>query len=347
MAMDTGILSRRTGNALREQTGIVIPVYVPEGVNRDDAHALVRDTAELFSDLVTEPRSVCLSLDGAEFGLDLVQRIVKSLQVSHVVSEANRGKFHSAAQGVQSLLDRHAYEYIAIVDQDGDHFANELINFVRAAKHIASQTGTNQILVLGRRLSRHRPMGFLRGELEELADRILLDALAYRAAVTNRPLRMECAHAFDEFPDFHSGYKLFTRTTAQAVFLEPHRKAGVSDDCFYRHACEAVMTVEAFEHGAYLGVVNRSTLNEQPVSTFGLLQREQLVADKIIWPCKRLEVPLPFVEQWFANHAPRLLLHTMAPSGRQELMKVLSLIRKAYGCDDTDRPTPPLQPMFV
>ncbi len=95
----------------------------------------------------------------------------------------------------------------------------------------------------------------------------------------------------DEFPDFHSGYKLFSAPTAEAVFeAAAHRK--LSETCYYRHACEAVMVVEAVEHGALLGVVNRSTLNEQPISTFGMLNRIQLVADMMIWPCRRLAIPL-------------------------------------------------------
>ena len=35
------------------------------------------------------------------------------------------------------------------------------------------------------------------------------------------------------------GYKLFTRATAADVFLSEPRLAGVPEDCYYRHACEA------------------------------------------------------------------------------------------------------------
>jgi hypothetical protein len=246
---------------------------------------------------------------------------------------------------VQLLLQESDLDYIAIVDQDGDHMSNELYNLVRAALHILDHTGNDRTMVLGRRISRHRPMGFLRGELEEFADRILLDALAYRAALRGRPLRLEYATTLDEFPDFHSGYKLFSRRTAEHVFNHEPQMAGASEDCYFRHACEAVMTVEALESDAYLGVVNRSTLNEQPISTFGLLDLSQLVADKIIWPCKRLEIPLPFVRQWMANHAPRLLLNTLAPIGKEELARIEALVLASY--DQEPHPGPRLQPLFV
>jgi hypothetical protein len=216
---------------------------------------------------------------------------------------------------------------------------------VRGALHIAAHTGDDRVLVIGRRISRHRPMGFLRGELEEFADRILLDALAYHAAITGRPLRLEFTTTLDEFPDFHSGYKLFSRRTAEEVFLTDPKRAGVTEDCYYRHACEAVMTVEALEHGAYLGVVNRSTFNEQPITTFGLLNLSRLVADKIIWPCKRLDIPAPFARQWMANHAPRLLLNTLAPAGQDELARIKEHVLAAYGQEPDDGP--PLRPLFL
>ena len=146
------------------------------------------------------------------------------------------------------------------------------------------------------------------------------------AAVRNRPLRLEGATPLGEFPDFHSGYKLFSQQTARAVFLREPRLCGASEDAYFKHGCEAVMTVEALQSGAYLVLVNRSTFNEQPVSTFGLLDRERMVADKIIWPAKRLGIPLPFLDQWLRNHLPRLLLNTLAPQGQEELVTIRRLI---------------------
>ena len=329
------------------RTGIVIPVYFPEGMDTRLGEALLRENVGLYCEQAADPATICLSVDGEAFGSDSVDRMAREFGVSTCVAPINRGKFYAAANGVRVLLRKAEPEYVAVVDQDGDHFGNELLNFVRAAQHIARHVGDDRIMILGRRISRHRPMGFLRGELEELADRVLLDALLYHAAVTNHPLRLEYALALDEFPDFHSGYKLFGRSIAEHVFLNEPQLAGVSETCYYRHACEAVMVVEALEHGAYLGVVNRSTLNEQPISAFGLLDRSQLVADKIIWPCKRLNIPLSFVKQWMANHIPRLLLNTLAPDGREELERIRHLVIAAFGGEQGGEPEPILQPLFV
>jgi hypothetical protein len=332
---------------LRHGTGVVIPVYLPEGIDAARGAELLRETVQAYCAQVEDPATICLSVDGHPFGAAHASRLAEEFGTSIYVAPANRGKLQAAAHGVRVLLERQDTAYVAIVDQDGDHFANELPNLIRVARHVAAHTGNDRCLVLGRRVSRHRPMGFLRGELEELADRILLDALLYRSAIDGQPLRLEYVYALDEFPDFHSGYKLFSRSIAGQVFLGEPQMAGVSEACYYRHACEAVMVVEALEHGAYLGVVNRSTLNEQPISTFGLFNLSQLVADKIIWPCKRLGVPLLFVRQWMANHIPRLLLHTLAPDGKAELERIRRIVIAAWDEDQAADPEPTLQPLFV
>jgi len=190
-----------------------------------------------------------------------------------------------------------------------------------------------EVLVLGRRSSKHRPMGLLRGELEELADRILLDALYYDAARNGRPLPLEYATAHEEYPDFHSGFKLYSSGVLESVFLSEPERCGLDTDAYYRHGCEAVATVEALQAGARLVLVGRSTFNEQPVSSFGQYDRGRMVADKIIWPCKRLGVPAPFVDQWLRNHMPRLLLNTLAPEGKEELLQIRRLVLAAFGVE--------------
>lgn len=339
--------SEQTLHFMHYETGVVIPVYFPEGIDASRGEALLRDTVLMYREQVADPATICLSVDGKEFGAEIVKDLVREFRISWCVSPVNRGKLQGATQGVRFLLEQKSLKYVAMVDQDGDHFANELPNFIRVAEHIATHLSTDRILILGQRISRHRPMGFLRGEIEELCDRMLLDALMYHAVVKQRPLALEYPVAFDEFPDFHTGYKLFSSSTAEAVFLRPPQKMGVSNTCYYRHACEAVMVVEALEHGAYLGVVNRSTFNEQPISTFGMLNRMQLAADMIIWPCKRLSIPLPFVKQWLANHISRLLLNTMAPDGKRELEQIRETVIRSLADNQTHEIEPLFQPLFV
>jgi hypothetical protein len=332
---------------MNRRTGVLVPVYLPQDVDTARGEALLRDNVAAYIRQVGEPTRLCLSVDGVSNGEDAARRLMSEFGVSVVTSPENRGKLFSAANGVRRLLADPDLDYVAVVDQDGDHFANELVSFVRAAACISESRGSDRVMILGRRLSRHRPLGLLRGELEELADRVLLDALNYHAAKIDRPLRLEYANVFDEFPDFHSGYKLFSRRSASDAFLCQPPPAGVSETCHYRHACEAVMTVEVLLAGGYLGVVNRSTLNEQPITTFGLYNRSRLVADKMIWPCKRLEVPVAFVSQFLANHIPRLLLNTLAPDGREELREICRLTLRAFGEEPTEQELDLLQPLFI
>ena len=317
--------------ALRDDTGVVVPVYFPSGCEATTARALLHDTTVSLADEIGNPRKICLSVDGDGPSVAAAREIADACGVVTIHSDENRGKLSAVRNGMLHLLEDERLAYLAIVDQDGDHFANELLNLVRTARHVEADASTERVMVLGRRISLHRPMGYARGELEELADRMLLDALQYHAAVTGKPLPLQFALVLDEFPDFHSGFKLFTRPIAEAVFRAEPDLLGLKEEACYRHAVEAVITVEALLAGAVLASVNRSTLNEQPMSTFALLERCQMVADKIVWPCKRLNVPTNFVEQWLANHLPRLQLGTLVPEGKDELMAIRSRVREAFG----------------
>ncbi len=335
-------LAEQAITAFRQTTGVVIPVYFPDGIDAATGAALLRDTVWTYCQQIANPATICLSVDGNPCGERMAEELAAEFGVSVCVSAENRGKLHGVILGMRYLLTQYDVAYLAVVDQDGDHFANESVNFLRAAQYIETALATSRIMLTGRRVSRHRSMGLLRGELEELCDRILFDALHYRAVVAQRPLRLEYVSSLEEFPDFHSGFHLFSRPIAEAVFLSEPQMMGLSEESYYRHACDAVMVVEAIEHGAYFGVVNRSAFNTQPISTFGRLNRVELAADMILWPCLRLEIPLPFVEQWFANHLPRLLLDTLAPQGKDEL----EAIRRRVICALADEPNRQIEPLF-
>jgi hypothetical protein len=269
-----------------------------------------------------------------------------------VVSERNRGKFGAVLHGMQTLLSDDALLWFAAVDQDGDHFGNDLLNFVRAALHVVETSQMNadavRVLVLGNRSSRHRPLGFLRAEQEVLSNLLLLDALTYAAAICNMPLHLEYLTTTDPLPDFHSGYKVFSRATAQAVFGAEPPLMGLGETAAYRFACEAVMTVEAYLSGATLAAVNRRTFDEQPISLFATFNRARLAADMILWPCKRLGVPGHFVAQWLTNHLPSLLLGTLVPQGQDELLTIRNLVLSGYEINPASvQPAPFTRPRFI
>jgi hypothetical protein len=345
-------------NALEAHTGVVIPVYLGSSHDREAALTILSSTVQMFVREVNDPQNICLSVDGPEAGSGIAAEIVKRYGVQMVVGERNRGKFGALLHGMQTLLADERLAWFAAVDQDGDHFGNDLLNFMRAALHIvenannsANDSTTNnaaRVMVLGNRASRHRPLGFLRAEQEALCNLVLMDALTYAATLRNQPLHLEYLTTIDPLPDFHSGYKFFSRATAQAVFAQEPPLMQLSEAAAYRHACEAVMTVEAYLSGATLAAINRRTFDEQPISLFASYNRANLAADMILWPCKRLHVPGHFVAQWLANHMPTLLLGTLAPQGQDELLAIRQLVLQGYNLDPaTIQPAPFTRPRFV
>lgn len=334
--------------ALEKSTGVIIPVYFGANSDPDFSTLILGSTVQMFVREIADPQTLCLSVDGPGVAVDIARAVATQYGVRMVVGERNRGKFGALLHGMQTLFADERLEWFAAVDQDGDHFANDLLNFVRAAQHVVENMGDDRVMVLGNRSSRHRPLGFLRAEQEELANHLLLDALAYAAAVQGDPLRLQYLTTTENMPDFHSGYKFFSRSTAHAVFAQEPLLLEMTETVAYRHACEAVMTVEAHLSGATLAVVNRRTYDEQPISLFANYNRASLAADMILWPCKRLGVPGHFVAQWLANHLPTLLLGTLAPQGPDELSAIRDLVLSAYGLDpSTTQPAPFTRPRFV
>jgi hypothetical protein len=335
-------------HALEESTGVVIPVYFAPNSDPVAASAILGSTVQMFTREVNDAQTICLSVDGAEAGVDIAAGVAAHYGVRLVVGERNRGKLGALLHGMQTLLADERLGWFATIDQDGDHFGNDLLNFMRAAQHVVEMSGNERVMVLGNRASRHRPLGFLRAEQEELCNRLLFDALTYAATLRGQPLHLEYLTTTDSLPDFHSGYKFFSRAAAHAVFGQEPPLLHMSENAAYRHACEAVMTVEAYLSGATLAAVNRRTYDEQPISLFANYNRATLAADMIVWPCKRLGVPGHFVAQWLANHLPTLLLGTLAPQGQDELLAIRDLVLAGYHLDpSTTEPAPFTRPRFV
>jgi hypothetical protein len=322
---------------LAESTAVVIPAYFSRS-----------DDGQLWAELLTETAlgckrelqcasRVCISVDGENPALETGLRLREQHGLSLVSSKANRGKLSALKRGLEEMLLDPGVRYFVFVDQDGDHFPNELANLLRGCLHVEETLGKDRVLVLGRRSTRHHPLGYFRGEMEELVDRILMDCLQYHAARKGTPLDLRFALHLDDFPDFHTGFKLLTRPVAASILSAGFPSLGLSDEAVFRHAVEAVLGVEAILAGATLVSVARSTRNEQPLSVFGMLDRRQLMADKVLWPGRRLEVPPVFLAQWFDNHAARLLLGTLNPEGKQELRELRRILRRELGQPDDPR----------
>lgn len=327
------------------RTGIVITVYLPAETEMDAGIELLGDTVDSYCTVIADPAHIVLSVDGPGTGCAVARQVAARYGVQVIEAETNGGKLAAARLGVAHLLQDANLAYLALVDQDGDHFANELLNFARLAWHVTTQTGSQDVMIMGSRLSKARGLGLLRAAGEELANRVLLDALHYTAAQTGAPLPLQYILPLESVPDFHAGYKLFSRRIAERVFTDPPNLAGCPAEAYFRHAIEAVMVVEALAAGAIPAAVSRRTYDEQPLSLFAQLNRARLTADLIIWPCKRLQIPGSFVAQWLANHLPCLELATLVPEGRDELLAVARLVHEAFELPPPDERLP--RPRFL
>jgi hypothetical protein len=341
------IAIQRDISTLEQATGIVIPVYFSSATDPEAGTLLLGATVQMFVREVGSPRRIVLSVDGPGPAEAVAAEVARRYGVQVVVGPVNRGKLGALLLGMQALLPDPRLAWFAAIDQDGDHFGNELLNFTRAGQQVQEETGNEAVLVLGNRQSRHRPLGFLRAEQEELGNLMLLDALTYHAALQARPLQLEYLTPHTPLPDFHSGYKVLSRSAAQAVFGQEPPHLGLDERAALRHAVEAVITVEAHLAGARLAAVQRTTYDEQPISLFASFNRAQLAADMILWPCLRLGAPAEFVAAWLANHLPSLLLGTLTPQGQDELRAIRDLVLAGYKLDPAALPATFRRPRFV
>jgi len=186
--MDDIYLSEK---GVREIAGMVIPVWFKKSTSRSLAERLLTLTLDNFQQYV-RAENVCLVVDGDERSLKVARKVQKSLSEADsqgldlLYLEENRGKHYSVTEGILRLMENKRVEYFVVRDCDADHFISDFPNLVRSAHHISRRERTDRVVVIGRRIDRHRPLGFFRGQMEELCNRVLLDAMNYRLAKRGR-----------------------------------------------------------------------------------------------------------------------------------------------------------------
>jgi len=314
-------------STLAERTGMVIPAYFSakpstEMIRQllwitlgDCGHYLpwehiwvVVDGDLRTAELVTEVRGRLGEDWGAQFNL--------------IVLPENRGKLWAIRQGIAALLGAWPQvDYIVIRDGDGDHAIADMPTLVRMAWHLHRGYGHSRCIVAGARRSRHRPMGWLRGELEPLLDRLTLDALAYRLAQEGRALNLgHCQGA--GVPDISSGYKVYGREMAEELFVRaaPNLASLTAED-YWHYGPETVTIVEGALRGAVLAEAPRLTWDGQPTTSFGEFRELALYGELLAWVYTRLEIPLAVAAQLYDNVAPHLTLRTTAQGA--ELLSAL------------------------
>ncbi|MCG2660890.1 MAG: hypothetical protein L6437_11670, partial [Kiritimatiellae bacterium] len=196
-------------------TGMIIPIWYPDSAPVDEVQQLLATCLANAAPFAAS-ENVLAIVDGAPHLREPLRRLEKRLGTFRtVIGEQNEGKGGAVAQGIQRLLANPAVQFIVIRDYDNDHLANDALNLVRLAAHIQSQAGTEITAVIGRRQSIHRHLGFARGEYETLMNEVIMDAVRFAISRVGGVLNTQFSAAYDLPPDLQSGFKCYTRATAQ------------------------------------------------------------------------------------------------------------------------------------
>ncbi|HOX36761.1 MAG TPA: hypothetical protein PL033_02130 [Candidatus Brocadiia bacterium] len=333
---------RQTLEAVRNACGQVIPIWYSRKLSDDEVRSLFLETIAGVAEFGSISDLVAVS-DGDERGAAVIEEIRRAQEAEQGQSFSilslpeNRGKGAAVREGMRFLLARPHIRYLAIRDNDGDHSMHDLIGIVRGVMHAAADSGNPLVMGIGRRSDVHRPLGYARGQFEELVCRMTLDMIQWHAARTGRAVPLQYCSIHGEWIDLHSGFKVFTRESAEAVFRADPPSCGLAGNARDRHAVEVVLTVENHLAGGIVAEIRRNTYNEQPTTTFGEFNRAEMSANMLAWPAIRLEIPAEVVEQFFWNRVHRLTIPTIVPDGKAECEAILkaALVKLGIPSDAT------------
>jgi hypothetical protein len=256
-------------------------------------------------------------VDGDAHSAAIARRVLNGLASSGgttmrlVANESNGGKLAVMRQGMRAVLESQPHvRYLAIMDGDGDHLPAVLPGLVRAAASMAQAYGHERVIAIGARLDRARTMGWVRGELETLLDGLTVDALGYALARQGRaPDVSQCLPG--RIPDLSSGYKVYLREMALALFAGPEPETGTLSAWDYWHyGPETVTIVDAVLGGAVFGELRRPSWNGQPATSFGEFSVVSMYGALLTWAWMRLTLPLDVAATQFDNRRAGMALGT-------------------------------------
>ena len=301
---------------LRDAVAIIVPVWYPKDLVRNDARALLDATLNGNGQLVNW-ENVWVVVDGQDSSLALARslrtaykkRLGSTFRVAR--TEVNRGKGYAMLEGIRAAFENPAVRFVAIRDCDGDHFMNDLPNMVRLARQIELEEKTDNILIIGRRSDVHGALGFVRGEYELLVSSMVVEALKFRLASRGNVFDMRFAAMHVDVPDLNSGYKLYSRKACETFLdrFDEARRLLPGFEC-YRYGVETIPFVEAVLGGATFGEVARLSFLDQPASGHGAFARDEVNAQIVAWAFLRLEVSSKQAQRLVDNRLARSMMFT-------------------------------------
>jgi hypothetical protein len=310
---------------MRRSLGMLIPVWFPPSLSNEQVRETLLDTLYDCEHFLPWEH-VLLVVDGDARSHAVVQgmqtaRRQRSGQTFEVVYCAeNGGKGFAVWRGTQWFLEKPSLEYLAIRDADSDHALNDLVTLMRLAVWLRDNEGTDRLIIVGRRNHPHRALGWIRGEFETLLNRVLIDAVRFALAKRQQVLNTRYFSLSGEYPDLHSGYKIYTRRVCQLMIGRPWERPPWVGAEIYRYGVEAVPFVEGVMAGGVVGEATRLT-QEPDFSGHDAFARPEANGSVMLWTFLRLGIGAPHAATIMDNHLPRLTLWT-DPQGRAALLEL-------------------------
>lgn len=310
---------------MRQSLGMVIPVWFPPGLSADQVGKHLLGTLH-DCDHFLPWKHVVLVVDGDAHSYRIVQELQASCRQRHgqafdiIYCAENAGKGFAVFRGAQWFLDKPGLEYLTIRDADGDHTLNDLSNLMRLALALRANESTDKLIIVGRRNHPHRALGWIRGELEALLNRVLVDAVRFVLAQRQQVLKTQYFSLSGEYPDLHSGYKVYSRRVCELMVERPWECPPWVGPEIYRYGVEAVPFVEGVMIGATVGEMSRLA-QEPDFSGHGAFARPEANGCILLWAFLRLGIAVEHATAILDNHLSRLTLWS-DPQGRDVLLEL-------------------------
>ncbi|HJN15475.1 MAG TPA: hypothetical protein QGH10_08300 [Armatimonadota bacterium] len=330
---------------MQESLGTVVPIWFPESVAVGDmADLLRRVTSEI--EAYSQPGNVLLVVDGCPHAVEATEIVAGEVGERcgekcrvEIMSE-NQGKGGAVARGLELLLLDPGIELLVARDHDGDHDVHDLPRIVRRFADVIARERTDNVFAVGSRVSPQMGLGWARGEYELLLNRALVEAVNVALAADGRRVDLRYSLPETRYPDFQSGYKLYTRRTAQANIdiIRAAHEADPETRVMYWGG-EFVTATELLLRGAIPVEVSRATYDEQPHTTFDERDRVEAFGKQFAWLFRRLDTPAEMARLITDNAIAQSPLR-FAAGLWDELMAFREYVRSA-AYPDADWSNPP------
>ena len=333
-------------DVMRRSLGMLIPVWFPPSLTADQVRENLLVTLHGCEHFLPWDH-VVLVVDGDVRSYPIVQELQESCRQQHgqafdlIYCAENRGKGYAVFLGAQWFLERQDLEYLTIRDADGDHALNDLVNLMRLAFTLRVSEGTEALIIVGGRNHPHRALGWIRGEFETFLNRVLVDSARFALAQHQHILNTRHFSLSGEYPDLHSGYKVYSRRVCELMVERPWDRPPWVGAEIYRYGVEAVPFIEGVMAGAIVGEITR--LSQEPhFSGHDAFARSEANGSILLWAFLRMGIMPQQALALLDNHLSRLTMWT-DPQGKAFLLDLRRYVLEGLGRSAQESQPPPEQ----